>query len=139
MMDRLIVAEIPQMSLIADGTGGWIVDASFLTDYVPVDGTNLRQYKHESTIDMTGYVLQDMTTYFRQSFEQRGGFESVQWSAFADPLTPFGATVLEHVIVTSVPMTDSDIIANVFCCAGFTTPNAPSVTFGNFNLPYSFT
>ena len=41
MMDRLIVAEIPQMSLLADGTGGWIVDASFLTDYVPVDGLSL--------------------------------------------------------------------------------------------------
>ena len=133
-MDRLIVAEIPQVSLTADLSGGWIVDPSFLTDYVAVSGTSNTQYKHESTIDMTGYVLQDMTTYFRQSFEQRGSFESLQWSASVDnPLTSFGAAVLEHVFVTSVPMQDSDIIAAVFCAPGFTTPASSALTFGNFN------
>ena len=99
-MDRLIVAEIPQLSLRADLTGGWIVDPFFSTDYVPVAGTSNLQYKHESTIDMTGYVLQDMTTYFRQSFEQRGSFESIQWSAnLEDPIQSFDAGILEHILM----------------------------------------
>ena len=78
--------------------------------------------------------MDDLTVYFRNSFEQRAAPTSIEWQVddSTNPLIPFNATFQETVIITSVPMTQANLIAAVFGGPGFIVPGF-AVGAGNFN------
>lgn len=136
MMDKLMVTEMPPLVLSANGTGGYAFTTPSISDYRNLTGvaTPLTTWLHEQSIDLTGYVLQDMTAYFRQSFEQSAGLRTSTWSATTSkPLVSFAGTYLELTMVTTVPMSDSDLASAILFPPGFTTVPVTNVTYGNFN------
>lgn len=135
-MDKLMVAEMPPLILAADGAGGYAFSSPSLSDYRNLAGVAnpTLSWLHEQSIDLTGYVLQDMTAYFRQSFEQSAGLRTSTWSAeTSKPLVSFAATYLELVMITTVPMSDSDLASAILFPPGFTPVPVTNVTYGNFN------
>ena len=133
-MDKLIVVETPPLDLEADGSGGYQQSSGLLTGYSLFIGGSTLGWVHESKIDLSGYVMQDMTTYFRQSFEQTGGFRSVQWQATTSkPLIAFAGSYLEMTLVSTVPLTNDNLLAATTIAPGFTPMADASITFGNFN------
>ena len=100
-MDRLLVAEFPGFAIQADYVERqWMQQTNFQTEYRPIAGLGNTGWVNEQTLDLTGYLMQDLTTYFRQSFEQRSGASSVQWTAeAANPLTSFAAGYFESILI----------------------------------------
>lgn len=136
MMDKLMVTETPPLFVSSNGTGGYTFTTPSVSDYRNLTGvTNpTLSFVHEQSIDLTGYVLQDMTTYFRQSFEQSAGLRSVTWSASTSkPLVSFSGSYLELTLVSTVPLEDSDLAAAILIPPGFTSVPITNLTFGNFN------
>lgn len=127
-MDKLLVAEMPPLFVEADNSGGWTFASGIITDYKAL---NTQTFAFESSIDLTGYVLQDMTTYFRQSFEQLGGGETITWTLGSKPLEGFNGVTVEYTIVTTVPMTDANLLALANNSPGFIPPY--DTGGGNFN------
>lgn len=120
MMDRVLVQEFPP-ALFRNGQFGY--SETLDTGWTSINTANTI-YKHESTIDLGGYTRQDdLTVFFRSSFEQIGGPYSVTWlvGAGADPLNGFDAVVAEQLIVTSVPLTDLQLTGCMTYSPGFST------------------
>ena len=134
-MDRLLVAEFPGFAIQADYVERqWMQQTNFQTEYRPIAGLGNTGWVNEQTLDLTGYLMQDLTTYFRQSFEQRSGASSVQWTAeAANPLTSFAAGYFESILVTTVPLTDSMMAAALFTAPGFIPYSGLALDPGNFN------
>ena len=87
-------------------------------------------FVHESTIDLGGYTRQDdMTVYFRNSFEQRGGTDAIFWN-FYDAQSD---SVIENIIVSSVPFTDNQLLAAQIYSPGFTPYPGGGLDYGNFD------
>jgi hypothetical protein len=103
-MDRVLTQEFPP-ALFRSGQAGF--EETLDTGWLSLNAGNT-VFKNESTIDLGGYTRQDdLTVFFRSSFEQIGGPYSVTWFATtANPLSGFNAVVSEQLIVTSVPLTD---------------------------------
>lgn len=134
--DRVLVQEFPPLSLVADtATGVWAMDSA--TEYRAIETTtypNLNYWLSESKIDLSGYAMDDLTLFFRNSFEQQGGFNSIAWNADREePLTPFATPVLEQIIVSSIPFTDEQLTLTFLSSPGFTPFSLPNVDVGNFN------
>ena len=136
-MDRLLVAESSQLFLVANllPPFNWKLSNDFGFDWRPiVTGGGNPGWVYESIIDLQGYQMKDMTAFFRRSFEQRGGIYSVGWSAASDdPLTSFDAGVFEIVLITTVPMSDDNLLASVIGVPGFINTRIPTIDQGNFN------
>jgi hypothetical protein len=122
MMDRLLVAETPGLIANADrieqkwnnqGQTEWRNFSTLTTN---------QYYVHESTIDLGGYTRQDdLTVFFRSSFEQVGGRYTVAWFATEqNPLNGFDAAILEMVFISSVPLTDAHFEQVFLAAPGFT-------------------
>lgn len=136
--DRLLSVEFAPLALVGleDGTGGWMFDKDLTTDYRPLANTNNQYWLAEHKLDLSGYNREDLTVYFRNSFEQRGSSQSVQWEATdKDPVKSFDAGIFEITIISSVPMTDDNLLAAALTQPGFIAFNFPPGTLvpGNFN------
>tara|TARA_Y100001938_G_scaffold128586_1_gene182471 strand:- start:1532 stop:2272 length:741 start_codon:yes stop_codon:yes gene_type:complete len=137
-MDRLFSVEFAPLILVADpaNVGQFIQQPGFTTDYLPVPNTNNVIWFTEQKLDMVGYLKEDLTAFYRNSFEQTGGLESVQWFAQpSDPLKAFDAGIIEMVVVSSVPLTPENLAAAVLNSPGFIPFLTPPGGFepGNFN------
>ena len=135
-MDRLLVSETPNLFLEDNPVAGQWQQQTLASgqNWRPLGNTNNAYWLHEDVIDLEGYTMKDMTAYFRQSFEQRGGVYSVQWKATPiDPLTNFDAGFLEMVLITTVPMTDANLAAGVISAPGFVSLSGAIYDYGNFN------
>lgn len=125
--DRVLVNEFPPLypaSIAKDD--GWEFDI-FATDYrkMIIAGTPSDQvFLCETSLDLAGYTqLEDNTVFFRNSFEQKAGPYAGQWeygsAAEQIPFRGYGNLIYEHVIVSSVPMTDDNLFLSVQNAAGF--------------------
>tara|TARA_Y100000033_G_C2754379_1_gene115605 strand:- start:1765 stop:2445 length:681 start_codon:yes stop_codon:yes gene_type:complete len=122
-MDRILTVDHPQFA-VANNAG---VYEQFVSGYRVV---NTNTFVHESTIDLGGYTRQaDMTVYFRNSFEQRGGIDYVFWDAY----DPENDGIIENVIISSVPFTDDQLIGAQLYQPGFTPLPIPGIDYGNFD------
>lgn len=134
-MDRLLVSELPAVTLNAKGTPpfNWQVGNIFGQNWRALGGLN-NYWMCEDIINLEGYQMKDMTAYFRQSFEQRGGLYSVNWAASApDPLTSFTSAVQETVIISTVPFSDDNLIFVAINQPGFISIKPTTIDPGNFN------
>lgn len=124
-MDRQLVAEFPTLWLASDG-----LKPSSWTQIAPTDTREIEKgvYLQEMKLDLSGYVQDSLTVGFRRSFEQRSGTDFLGWSTF-DPTNDF---VIEQVIVSSVPMNDTQLILATVTSPGF-IPYGGGIDWGNFN------
>ena len=123
-MDRQLTVEFPPM-IMALSKGAY--SSNLPTGYVPIDS---QVFKYETTIDLGGYTRQDdKTVFFRRSFEQLGGVEAVFWNAY-DPTID---SISSNTIISSVPMTDEQLILSFMVQPGFTPFSSATDDFGNFN------
>jgi hypothetical protein len=136
-MDRILNVEFPPLYLEDDeiaAAGEWKIVSTLETDYTPLPNVNKQFWFSEMKLDLSGYTRDDLTVYFRNSFEQSGTATSLQWQVDNpnNPLRGFEAVILETTILSSVPMSEDNLIATIFGGPGFT--QAPLVAeFGNFN------
>ena len=113
MTSRVLVAETPGLIATPNRTTGvWEFFDGFTSNWriprlngVKVDGAFLTS----TVIDLSGYAMQDMTTYFRRSFEQVAGAYSASWDA---PIAA-NTAVFEQTIISSVPFNDNQILATL--------------------------
>ena len=135
-MDRLFVVEFPPLTLATNERGGYVHSTNFATDYVSISNTNDVYWFTEQKIDMTGYLMEDLTAFYRNSFEQTGGLETVQWFASGSkPLQAFDAGIIELVVISSVPLTQENLGNAVLNSPGFIPLPTAVGAFepGNFN------
>ena len=136
-MDKLIVIETPPLFLQQDGSGGYAFLTNGATDYRPFLSASTIAWVHESTVNLQGYAMQDLTTYFRQSFEQQGAPRTISWSGTTSkPLTSSNGSYFETTIVTTVPMTDDNLAATISMMPGFIGQGVQGLSnfdYGNFN------
>lgn len=137
MTDRLLTVEFAGLNLTGreDTTGGWTFNKDSVSDYRALPGFNNQYWVSEHKLDLAGYQREDLTVYFRNSFEQRGSFEAMQWEASAsDPLSAYDVGALEVTVISSVPMSDDNLAACLFTQPGFIPSIIPNVLeYGNFN------
>jgi len=123
MTSRVLVAETPPLNIVQTQTGPTTFEWAQLTGFgsnwrIPrrngakVDGCWLTS----TVIDLSGYAMQDMTTYFRRSFEQIGQPYSANWNA---PGISQNVGIVEQTIISSVPFNDDQIIHTCFESPGF--------------------
>ncbi|GAG86247.1 unnamed protein product, partial [marine sediment metagenome] len=139
MTSRILVAETPPLNIIQDEElGTWKQFDSFGSNWrvprrngVKVDGCWLTS----TVIDLSGYAMQDMTTYFRRSFEQIGQPYLANWEATG---ISQNVGVIEQTIISSVPFNDDQIIHTCFESPGFIlnggySAMTPPIDVGNFD------
>lgn len=109
MTSRTLVAEFQALYAEVDTVNKvWKQFDKFESNYriprlngVKLDGA----FFAETTIDLAGYTMDDLTVYFRKSFEQLGGYYYFAWT---DGI--LGTTgVIEQTIISSVPLNDDNI------------------------------
>lgn len=117
-MDRVLTQEFPP-ALFTRGMAGY--SETLDTGWTSINSPTNTIFKHESTIDLGGYTRQDdLTVFFRSSFEQIGGPYSVTWLVAAGKeLSGYAAVVAEQLIVTSVPLTDIQLVGCMAVSPGF--------------------
>lgn len=125
-MDRQLTVEFPPLvRSLAAGQYATLTPSG----YSLVGATN-NTFKYEATIDLGGYTRQDdLTVFFRRSFEQFGGIDTIGWNSY-DPATD---GILMNTIISSVPMTDNELLYGLLVQPGFTPYSNPVQDFGNFN------
>jgi len=135
MTERTLCTEFQPLYLEVDSVSGlWYMPSGIETSYQSLDSGDI-WYTHDK-LDMTGYAQQDLTTFFRNSFEQRASVSGVSWQANpADPTSfviPSDMSVVEQIIVSSVPLDDSNIKAYAkFGSPGFNQYNNMILPAGN--------
>ena len=137
-MDRVLNVEFPPLYLrdneIAAG-GTWEFDPSNVTDYSPIAGYNFQYWFAEMKLDLSGYTMDDLTVYFRNSFEQRAAAVDMQWKVDEDtnPLKAYDAIFYESTILSTVPITPDQLARMVISAPGFIVGPAIAGRTGNFN------
>lgn len=124
-MDRQLTVEFPPLvATLNQGTDTYVVNLPTGYEQIATEG-----FKYETTIDLGGYTRQDdKTVFFRRSFEQLGGAEAIFWNLY----DPKSDSVGSNTIISSVPMTDAQLLASFGVQPGF-IPYSSSTDFGNFN------
>ena len=135
-MDRTLVAETPPLQITANRVvQQWDLDLP--SEWRVIGGGQNLVWLHESTLDLGGYTRQDdLTVFFRSSFEQKGGEYSASFAATEQsPLSGFDATIQEVVLVSSVPMNDDNLFGTFAVAPGFTVVQNGlfPFDFGTFN------
>jgi len=112
MTSRVLVAEFQGLFAEIDTNSNlWQQVDQFEANYrIPrFDGKKLDGcFVSETTIDLTGYVLDDLTVYFRKSFEQLGGYYLFSWPNAGVLAT---TALLEQTIISSIPLSDDNIVS----------------------------
>jgi len=133
MSDRLFSVEFGPFQAIADSStpGAWIAYG----DYRTLPASDNLFWVTEHKLDLSGYTMEDLTVYFRNSFEQMAGSYFINWNVVDPnvPIKPNDADYLETVILSSVPMNDDNLSSLAFGTPGFITPDQSKIDFGNFN------
>ena len=124
-MDRQLTVEFPWLALAADANTR-LYKFSPETDTRRLSNT---VYCQESKIDLSGYVMDDLTVGFRRSFEQLGSFDNILWKTY----DVNNDILVETTFISSVPFTDEQLILTVNGSPGFTHYGEPSFDWGNFN------
>ena len=145
MTDRLLCVETPPL-ILEENSGKWRQFDNKGNDWTPLLTAvyDFQFWKHESKLDLSGYAMQDLTMYFRRSFEQRGGNDNINYTiaarvGVAQPSTIdlFDVAYSEVMIISSVPFTDKQLASVSVGLPGFIQSNYYSslsgVDFGNFN------
>jgi len=146
MADRELCAEFAPVSLIVGGPGGWAMGAfTGVTNWRSID-ISIRDniWLCETQIDLAGYNQQDLTLFFRNSFEQTGQKYLATWNVLPSPgppvpqerLSEYQTLLQEWTIVSSVPFTDANLRSHLVNPAGFLNSNAQApITYqsGNFD------
>lgn len=122
MSDRILSIEHPFLAADYDRNTGY---TNYPSGYRQLDA---QTFVHETRIDLTGYAKDDMTVYFRNGFEQKGGQDTVVWNSYD---AKFDA-IAEVTLVSSVPFTDSQLLLTIAYQPGFIMPGI-GVDFGNFD------
>lgn len=138
-MDRVLVAETPPLIVEANRiVQQW--DPIAPTEYRTIGTfTTNQMWVSESTIDLGGYTRQDdLTVFFRSSFEQASAPYIVTWFASElNPLSMFDTAIIEQVIISSVPMNDDNLEFTFVNSPGFTqyqiTNPLKLGAYGNFD------
>tara|TARA_R100000353_G_C6508590_1_gene196037 strand:- start:922 stop:1614 length:693 start_codon:yes stop_codon:yes gene_type:complete len=126
MMDKQLTVEFP---LFEQTLRSGAYETSLSTGYVPIH-TNGNIFKYETTLDLGGYTRQDdMTVYFRRSFEQLGGSDFLQWNQYDPAIDP----IYQQTIISSVPFTDEQLVSSLLVSPSFTPYADATQDFGNFN------
>lgn len=117
--DFQLTVEFPFFACVADVLERqWLIDGS-----VPNYSRLLSlptAFFCESTIDLSGRTtLKDETVFFRSSFEQRAGYNSISWKDRAS----LYEGIIEITLISSVPLTEENMVSAVFCAPGFTPVN----------------
>ena len=135
-MDRVLNVEFGPLLLQDDDVAS---DGSYrftdASNYRPLVGYAKRYWVSEQKLDLSGYTMDDLTVYFRNSFEQRSSVTSVSWQVddSTNPLTMLDSTFLEATILTTVPMTDDNLAQAVLTAPGFIPSSYQIGQTGNFN------
>ena len=123
---------------LQESTGNWQQSSTITSEWRNLAGIN-GYWITESSLDLTGYLLQDLTVGFRRSFEQYSSnyhtTYSIQGTGGTVPFTtiqPSEFNVIEQIIISSVPITDAQMLTFVTSSPGF-TPFRTSGDNGNFN------
>lgn len=141
MTDRILTVETPPLWLEDDaGSTRWKQRSNAESEYRPlvILGTPDTRYQvNEYKLDLSGYAMDDLTVYFRNSFEQRalGSFGTFKIGTSAEPLALWGNAIYEVQIISSVPFSDENLVGTIFGGPGFTPVNwsAGMMDNGNFN------
>lgn len=117
--DFQLTCEFPTFAVVADPTEReWVVDTG--TPFYSRLLNLPTAFYNETTIDLSGRtVLKDETIFFRSSFEQKAGYDSIAWRTQGSLYE--GA--IEITIISSVPLSEENLIAAVFAAPGFIPPN----------------
>lgn len=132
---RILKSEFQGLVLTANGSDGWQFDTTAEVNYRALPGYNDQFWVSENKIDLTGYAMEDLTVYFTDSFEQRGGVTFVDWEEGAEryPLNSYTASNYELFIISSVPLSDDNLAASFIASPGFQPFSSTSLDFGNFD------
>lgn len=127
--DFQLTVEFPFFAVVADTEEReWRLDTS--TPYYSRMLGLPTAFYNETTIDLSGRtVLKDETVFFRSSFEQKGGYDSIQWRTTASLYE--GA--IELTVISSVPLTEQNLIAGIVGPAPGFTPTNFGFDPGNFD------
>lgn len=142
MTSRTLVAEFQPLELLVDKLNNvWDFFPEFATNYsilrnkgIKVDGA----FYSSTVIDLSGYAMQDLTTYFRRSFEQLGGYYYCSWSE--EGVNQF-SSVFEQTIISSVPLSEDNLVAVAFVAGnpgfmpngGYSNPAISDLDVGTFD------
>ena len=138
-MDRIFTVEFAPLLLTNDDVArdGSYTMGTTPTDYRPIaiPGQPKTYWMSEHKLDLSGYARDDLTVFFRNSFEQRGGLTSVQWTVDspADPLTAFSSNFIEATILSTVPHSDINLGLAILTKPGFIPVHATGLDYGNFD------
>ena len=122
-MDRILNVDHPPFVISLSG-GSYTLSPTGFREI------NRQVYVHESTLDLGGYTRQDdLTVYFRNSFEQTGGSDVLFWNSY-DPAID---SITEINIVSSVPFTDEQLERALLYQPGFTPFVIGTQDYGNFD------
>lgn len=136
---RILKAEFPPIYLVPDGnTTNWKMGDQYHTDYRPVANTNNRYWVSEHKLDLSGYAMEDLTTYFTDSFEQRGSPTQLTWDEPAGGgkggIDTFSASIFEIIILSTVPISDQNMLLMALNYPGFICfPIPVAATYENGN------
>ena len=132
MTDRLLTTEFAPLFVANSDTVAGGYEFQTVTDYRKLPGVNDQYFVSEHKLDLSGYVMDDLTVYFRNSFEQTSDATTLRWTVDSGQLGGFSATYLEATVLSTVPMSDDNLIAMIFSSPGF-IPGIPGVDYGNFD------
>jgi len=114
MTSRTLVCEFqPLIAVVVEGEKPnppeWEFFPEFETNYrklrldrLPIDG----YWFAETVIDLSGYQMQDLTMFFRRSFEQVAGPYTALWG---DAGVSEFSSLAEQVIISSVPLSEDNL------------------------------
>lgn len=138
MTERTLTASFQPLTLATD-RDGYIMPPTNMTEYRNMGNTLSTMWMSESKIDLAGYQLNDLTVFFRSSFEQKGGVYTITWETDdpAIPVDPNDLAVIEQVIISSVPFTDDQIKSTWIASPSFDQYPQAALTagyeWGNFD------
>ena len=114
MTERTLTASFQPWAVYGDAAPSW-------QPLYPMNYSQPREsiFYSESSIDLSGYNLNDLTVFFRSSFEQKSGPYTVYWNVDDGEVSPTELALVEQVIITSVPMDDDQIQASWISSPGF--------------------
>jgi len=102
-IQRTLVAEFPSLNFGIDALGA--VSVVVPTGYTNLSTTNLGLFVFETSIDLSGYALQNKTFYPYSSFEQRAAEVSASFTGVGPaPTAIFARNVIDITIVSSIPL-----------------------------------